>query len=128
MHSYMVDNLLCQPHLYLPPYICFSGGLSAWEGLVSHIYVNRHLKAPNAEYEAFFLMFYVISFQSICSLGLYFLLVGMSFCLSIRVFVCSLLSYSLHIFLPPLAKVGCPKFLEIWNPWGKSNGKKWYQI
>ena len=21
--------------------------------------------------------------------------------------------------MPPLPEIGCPKFLEIWNPWGK---------
>jgi hypothetical protein len=53
-------------------------------------------------------------------------------CLSVRLFVrlsvWSLLRYRLNVFLPPLLKVGCPIFLEIWNPWGKSNGKKWSQI
>ena len=43
--------------------------------------------------------------------------------LSVRVFVrlsvCSLLRYCLNVFMPPLTKVGCPIFLEIWNPWGK---------
>ena len=38
---------------------------------------------------------------------------------SVRVSVCSLLRYRLNIFLTPLPKVGCPKFLEIRNPWGK---------
>ena len=33
--------------------------------------------------------------------------------------VCSLLSYRLNVFLPPLPEVGCPQFLEIWDPWGK---------
>ena len=27
--------------------------------------------------------------------------------------------YILRSILPPLSKVGCPKFLEIRNPWGK---------
>ena len=40
-------------------------------------------------------------------------------CPSVCVFVCSLLSYRLTVFLPPLPEVGCPIFLEIWNPWGK---------
>ena len=31
----------------------------------------------------------------------------------------SLLRYRLTVFLPPLPEVGCPIFLEIWNPWGK---------
>ena len=31
----------------------------------------------------------------------------------------SLLRYRLTVFLPPLSEVGCPIFLEIWNPWGK---------
>ena len=43
----------------------------------------------------------------------------MSVCVFVRVFVCSLLRYRLNVFLPPLPKVGCPIFLEIWNPWGK---------
>ena len=33
--------------------------------------------------------------------------------------VCSLLRYRLNVFLPPLPEVGCPKLLEIRNPWGK---------
>ena len=37
----------------------------------------------------------------------------------VHVFVCSLLRYRLNVFLPPLPEVGCPKFLEIRNPWGK---------
>ena len=40
-------------------------------------------------------------------------------CLCVCVFVCSLLSYRLNVFLPPLPEVGCPIFLEIQNPWGK---------
>ena len=27
--------------------------------------------------------------------------------------------YILRPILPPLPEVGCPKFLELWNPWGK---------
>ena len=62
--------------------------------------------------------------------------------LSVRVSVClsfcSLLRYRLNVFLPPLPKVGCPIFLEIWNPWGKVMVRsgltfehlvwKWYKI
>ena len=40
-------------------------------------------------------------------------------CVFVCLSVCSLLRYRLTIFLHPLAKVGCPKFLEIRNPWGK---------
>ena len=40
-------------------------------------------------------------------------------CLSVCLCVCSLLRYCLNAFFPPLPKVGCPKFLEIWSPWGK---------
>ena len=43
----------------------------------------------------------------------------MSVRLSVRPFVCSLLRYRLNVFLPPLPEVGCPKSLEIRNPWGK---------
>ena len=32
---------------------------------------------------------------------------------------CSLLKYSLNVFLPPLPEVGCPIFLEIRNALGK---------
>ena len=41
----------------------------------------------------------------------------MSVCLSVCVSV-HFLSYRLNVFLPPLPEVGCPQFLEIWNPWG----------
>ena len=40
-------------------------------------------------------------------------------CLSVCLSVCSLLRYRLNVFLPPVLEVGCPKFLEIRNPWGK---------
>ena len=42
-----------------------------------------------------------------------------SVCPSVRLSVCSLLRYRLNVFLPQLLKVGCPKILEIRNPWGK---------
>ena len=41
-------------------------------------------------------------------------------CLSVCLSVCTLLRYRLTVFLPPLPEVGCPIFLEIQNPWGKS--------
>ena len=40
-------------------------------------------------------------------------------CLSVRLFVCSLLRYRLNVFLTPLPKVGCLISLEIWNPRGQ---------
>ena len=42
-----------------------------------------------------------------------------------RVFVCgfTFLRYKLNVFLPPLPEVGCPKSLDIWNPWGKVVGR-----
>ena len=43
----------------------------------------------------------------------------MSVCVSVCLFVCSLLRYHLSVFWPPLPEVGCPIFLEIRNPWGK---------
>ena len=52
------------------------------------------------------------------------LCVRLSVCLSVHL----LLRYHLTVFLPPLPKVGCQIFLEIRNPWGKSNGKKWSNI
>ena len=55
-----------------------------------------------------------------------------SVCPCVRVFVrlsvCSLLRYRLNVFLPQLPEVGFQIFLEIRNPWVKSNGKKWPQI
>ena len=47
-----------------------------------------------------------------------------SVCLFVCLFVCSLLRYRLNVFLTPLHKVRCPKFLEIENPLGKEKGKK----
>ena len=58
----------------------------------------------------------------------FFFQVNLSVCPCVRVSVCSLLTYRLNVFLPPFPIVGCPIFLEIRNPWGKSNGKKWSQI
>ena len=53
-------------------------------------------------------------FQSIGPLGRCFLQVDFSICASVCLFVClcvcSLLRYGLNVFLPPLPKVGCPKF------------------
>ena len=43
----------------------------------------------------------------------------MSVCPSVCLSVCSLLRYRLNVCLPPLPEVGCLKFLEIQNPWGK---------
>ena len=43
-------------------------------------------------------------------------------CMCVCVCVClfvDFLRYCLNIFMPPLPEVGCPKFLEIRNPWGK---------
>ena len=40
-------------------------------------------------------------------------------CLSVCLFVCSLLRYHLNVFLSPLPEVKSPIFLEIQNPWGK---------
>ena len=63
------------------------------------------------------------NFQIIGPLGRCFLKVEMSVrlsvCLSVLLCVCSLLRYRLTVFLPPLPEVGCPIFLEIWNPRGK---------
>ena len=54
--------------------------------------------------------------------------VHMCVCLFVSLCVCSLLKYRLNVFLPLFSKVGCPKILEILNPLGKRNGKKWSQI
>ena len=40
-------------------------------------------------------------------------------CPSVCLSVCSLLKYHLNVFFSPLPKVGCPKILELWKPWGK---------
>ena len=45
--------------------------------------------------------------------------VHMCVCLFVCLSVCSLLRYRLTVFLPPPPEVGCPKLLEIRNPWGK---------
>ena len=52
---------------------------------------------------------------------LYTLAVSTHMCVCLCVFlcVCSLLRYRLNVFLPPFPKIGCPKLLEIRNPWGK---------
>ena len=47
--------------------------------------------------------------------------VHMCVCVSVCVSVClfvHFLRYRLNVFLPPLPEVGCPKILEIRNPWG----------
>ena len=44
--------------------------------------------------------------------------VCLSFCLSVCLSV-NFLRYRLNVFLPPLPKDECPKFLEIMNPWRK---------
>ena len=43
-------------------------------------------------------------------------------------FVHHTFSLSLTVFVPPLLKVQCPNFLEIWNSLVKKNEKKWSQI
>ena len=40
-------------------------------------------------------------------------------------FICS---HCLNVYLPPLPEVQCSKILDFQNPWGKSNGNKWFQI
>ena len=57
-------------------------------------------------------------------MGRFFLSVEMSVHLSVCPFICSLLRYCLNVFLPPLPEVGCPKILEMRNPWGKINRRK----
>ena len=44
------------------------------------------------------------------------------FCLFVYIyfyFICSLLRYCLNISLSRIPEIGCPKFLELQNPWGK---------
>ena len=43
----------------------------------------------------------------------------MSVCPSVCLSMCSLLRYHLNILFSPLPEVGCPKYLEIQNSWGK---------
>ena len=42
-----------------------------------------------------------------------------SVCLFVRLSVCPSVCSLLPVFLLPLPEIGCPIFLEIWNPWGK---------
>ena len=56
---------------------------------------------------------YLLYFHQIRPLGRFDLVVAMSLCLC----VCPLFMY--QILRPPLPEFGCPKFLEIRNPWGK---------
>ena len=49
-------------------------------------------------------------------------------CPYVCLFVRHTFSLRLTVFLPPLPEVWCPNVLDFWNPWGKSNGKKWSQI
>ena len=59
-------------------------------------------------------------FHRIGPLGRFDHRVAMSVCVCVCVFVCPFCPYMhLCICLPPLPEVGCPKFLEIRNPWGK---------
>ena len=51
------------------------------------------------------------------ALGRFFHRVAMSVCLSVCLSL--FMWYILRPILPPLPKVGYPKILEIWNPWGK---------
>ena len=48
-------------------------------------------------------------------------------CLSVRLFVCSLLMSCLNVFLPPLPELGVQYFSDS-ESLGKSNGKKWCLI
>ena len=41
--KYLVDSLLCLPHLYIPPLLGFLRELSVKEGLVSPSYIDGHL-------------------------------------------------------------------------------------
>ena len=77
----------------------------------------------------FFFYFCFKDLQSIGPLGRCFLLVNLSVCVSVCPSVCFFtLRYRLNVFLSPLPKVGCPICLEIRNPWGKINEKKWSKI
>ena len=43
-------------------------------------------------------------------------------------FLCLSVRHTLFTPFNGLPKVQCPNFFDIWNPWGKSNIKKWSQI
>ena len=58
------------------------------------------------------------TFHRIGPLGRFDLVVAMSV-VCVRVCLSLFAWYILRPILPPLPEVGCPKFLEIWNPWGK---------
>ena len=74
----------------------------------------------------YILIFFTTYYNSICShnfhrigqLGRFDLVVAMSVCLCVCL-MSLFMWYTLRPILPPLPKVGCPKFLEIQNPWGK---------
>ena len=51
-----------------------------------------------------------------------------SFCLSVCVFVCSLLRYRLTVFLPPISRSWMSNIFRDSESLGKSNGKKWSNI
>ena len=57
-------------------------------------------------------------FHRIGPLGSFDLVVAMSVCLSVCL-MSLFMGYILRPILPPLPEVGCPKFFEIRNPWGK---------
>ena len=64
--------------------------------------------------------FVVWLFIESAPLGRFDLVVAMSVCMCVCLCVCPFCPYMhLCICLPPLPEVGCPKFLEIRNPWGK---------
>ena len=73
--------------------------------LAKHFNLWKLNKKPGATMNLFNLCFHLKHRPS----------VEMSMCVSVS----SLLRYRLNVFLPPLPKVGCPKLLEIQNPWGK---------
>ena len=72
-------------------------------------------------------MLYIVKASALWA-DAFYKLICPSFCPCVRLSVCSLVRYRLNVFFPRLSEVGCPIFLEIWNPGGKSNGKKWSQI
>ena len=56
-------------------------------------------------------------FHRIGPLGRFDLVVAMS--MYVYIYLSLFAWYILRPILPPLPEVGCPKSLEIWNPWGK---------
>ena len=87
-------------------------GLSLPFCCISHVMCHMTSLLPNVRARN-------LHFQGIGPLVWFFLEVEMSVCLFVCLFVHHTFSLRLTVFLPPLTKVQCHNFLDIWNPWEK---------